>query len=105
MTSTTPATCSTAALPPSPRHPYRVKTGGISGDPVIEVIAMELHRLRRVGAAATILTRGGYLHQHVRVHAVHRHHTVLDSDTHSTVLLPLRFIESVQPLDTPIRQE
>ncbi|MGO4612965.1 hypothetical protein AB4305_03305 [Nocardia sp. 2YAB30] len=75
------------------------------GDPVIEVIGAELHQLRRDHACATRVTRSGYLHQHVRVRVVRRHHTVLDSDTHPTVLLPLRFIESVQPLNDPIRQE
>ncbi|MGW4330450.1 hypothetical protein ACWEKR_31730 [Nocardia sp. NPDC004573] len=72
---------------------------GEGGDPVVALIATELHRLRRAGVAATVITRGGHVHDHVRVHAVHRHHTVLSrAGEHAGVLLPLRFIESVRPL-------
>ncbi|MBF6339819.1 hypothetical protein IU450_28590 [Nocardia abscessus] len=69
------------------------------GDPVVALIATELHRLRRARVAATVITRGGYVHDHVRVQAVHRHHTVLTRNGQQAgVLLPLAFIESVTPL-------
>ncbi|WP_327097163.1 hypothetical protein OIE68_46135 [Nocardia vinacea] len=68
-------------------------------DPVLEVIGTELHRLRRLDAIATVVTRGGYRHDRVRVGAVHRHHTVVHHNTDTPgVLLPLTFIESVQQL-------
>ncbi|WP_280188551.1 MULTISPECIES: hypothetical protein [Nocardia] len=70
-----------------------------SGDPVVALIATELHRLRHARVAATVITRGGYVHDHVRVQVVHRHHTVLvRAGEQAGVLLPLRFIESVTPL-------
>ncbi|MGW5218742.1 hypothetical protein ACWEQA_12830 [Nocardia sp. NPDC004085] len=69
------------------------------GDPVVALLATELHRLRRARVAATVITRGGHVHDHVRVLAVHRHHTVLSrAGEHAGVLLPLRFIESVRAL-------
>ncbi|BDU00979.1 MULTISPECIES: hypothetical protein [Nocardia] len=69
------------------------------GDPVVALIATELHRLRRTRVTATVITRGGHVHDHVRVHAVHRHHTVLSrAGEQAGVLLPLTFIESVTPL-------
>ncbi|MGY1898343.1 hypothetical protein [Nocardia gipuzkoensis] len=69
------------------------------GDPVVALIATELHRLRRAQAAATVITRGGYTHDRVRVQAVHRHYTVLSrAGQQAGVLLPLAFIESVTPL-------
>ncbi|MFI9410131.1 hypothetical protein [Nocardia gamkensis] len=72
---------------------------GAGDDPVVALIATELHRLRRARVAATVITRGGYVHDHVRVQAVHRHHTVLSrAGEQAGVLLPLRFIESVRPL-------
>ncbi|MEV4233560.1 hypothetical protein AB0J47_00070 [Nocardia sp. NPDC049737] len=72
--------------------------GGETGDPVIALITVELHRLRRAGTAVTITTRGGHRHDRVRIGAVHRHHTVLHrSGGHDRVLLPLRFIEAVNP--------
>ncbi|WP_433622096.1 hypothetical protein [Nocardia sp. CA-120079] len=65
-------------------------------DPVVEVIGTELHRLRRRDSIATIVTRGGYLHEQMRISAVHRHHTVLHRHPDEPgVLLPLAFIESV----------
>ncbi|MET8779089.1 hypothetical protein ABZV58_29145 [Nocardia sp. NPDC004654] len=77
----------------------------LAADPVITVVAAELHQLRRAGELATVLTRGGHTYQRVRIEAVHRHHTVLASDTHPGVLLPLRFIEAVHRLTPPTRQE
>ncbi|WP_433194400.1 hypothetical protein ACQP1G_37435 [Nocardia sp. CA-107356] len=72
--------------------------GGESADPVIALITIELHRLRRCGSAATITTRGGHRHDRVHVAAVHRHHTVLHRlGGRDRVLLPLRFIEAVHP--------
>ncbi|MGW5456688.1 hypothetical protein [Nocardia sp. NPDC003979] len=63
---------------------------------------MELHRLRRAAISAAITTRGGQRHR-VRVLAVRHRHTVVD--THSgfglaPVLVPLQFIESVDPLES-----
>ncbi|MFX0575090.1 hypothetical protein [Nocardia nepalensis] len=72
---------------------------GDAVDPVVEVIGAELHRLRRLDAIATVVTRGGFRHDRVWVSAVHRHHTVVHHDTGDPgVLLPLAFIESVQQL-------
>ncbi|WP_181722927.1 hypothetical protein [Nocardia gipuzkoensis] len=69
------------------------------GDPVVALIATELHRLRHAKVTLTVITRGGYTHDHVRVQAVHRHHTVLTrAGQQAGVLLPLAFIESVAPL-------
>ncbi|WP_433621027.1 hypothetical protein [Nocardia sp. CA-120079] len=73
-------------------------SGGEAADPVIVLITVELHRLRRCGSVATITTRGGHRHDRVHVAAVHRHHTVLHRlGGHDRVLLPLRFIEAVHP--------
>ncbi|MEU2258455.1 hypothetical protein ABZ540_35415 [Nocardia xishanensis] len=69
------------------------------------VFAAELHQLRRAGELATVIIRGGHTYQRVRIDAVHRHYTVLASDTHPGVLLPLRFIESVHRLTPSLRQE
>ncbi|MGV9823459.1 hypothetical protein [Nocardia xishanensis] len=74
-------------------------------DPVITVFAAELHQLRRAGELATLVTRGGHTYHRVHIEAVHRHYTVLASDTHPGVLLPLRFIEAVHRLTPPTRQE
>ncbi|WP_249645281.1 hypothetical protein [Nocardia sputi] len=72
---------------------------GEGRDPVVALIATALHRLRHAQMAATVITRGGYVHDHVRVQAVHRHHTALSrAGQQAGVLLPLRFIESVTPL-------
>ncbi|MEV0027827.1 hypothetical protein [Nocardia sp. NPDC050793] len=76
-----------------------------AADPVMAVIAAELHQLHRARALSTVVTRGGYAHYSVRVQAVHRHHVVLASDTQPGVLLPLRFIESVQRLTAATEQE
>lgn len=66
------------------------------------LIVVELHQLRRAATSATITTRGGQRHR-VRVLAVGHRHAVLD--THgcaglAPVLVPLRFIESVDPLES-----
>ncbi|MEV4241347.1 hypothetical protein AB0J47_40010 [Nocardia sp. NPDC049737] len=71
----------------------------IDADPVIALFAVELHRLRRAAATATITTVGGHRHDRVRVHGVHRHHTVIGHALARGVLLPLRFIESITPHD------
>ncbi|MGQ4616287.1 hypothetical protein [Nocardia sp. R7R-8] len=72
---------------------------GEGGDPVVALIATELQRLRRARVAATVITRGGCVHDPVRVQAVHRHHTVLSRPGEQAgVPLPLAFIESVTPL-------
>ncbi|WP_327097391.1 hypothetical protein OIE68_00455 [Nocardia vinacea] len=70
--------------------------GGEAGDPVIALITVELHRLRRTGTAVTITTLGGHRHDRVHIGPVHRHHTVLHRGR-DRVLLPLRFIEAVNP--------
>ncbi|MGW4371989.1 hypothetical protein ACWEKT_40940 [Nocardia takedensis] len=66
------------------------------GDPVIGLITVELHRLRRAERLVTITTRGGHRHDGVRVTAVRRHHAVLHHDQ-DRILLPLRFIEALAP--------
>ncbi|WP_039804212.1 hypothetical protein [Nocardia araoensis] len=75
------------------------RTRSEGGDPVVALLATELHRLRRARMAATVITRAGHVHDHVRIQAVHRHHTVLTrAGEQAGVLLPLRFIESVRAL-------
>ena len=66
------------------------------GDPVIGLITVELHRLRRDERLVTITTRGGHRHEGVRVTAVRRHHAVLHRGR-DRILLPLRFIEALAP--------
>jgi hypothetical protein len=82
-----------------PGEPVGDVTGGRGRRALIMV---ELHRLRRAATPAAITTRGGQRHR-VRVLAVRHRHTVLD--THgglglAPVLVPLRFIESVNPLES-----
>ncbi|WP_063047734.1 hypothetical protein [Nocardia pseudovaccinii] len=79
--------------------------GADGGQEQLTLIAVELHRLRRTATAATITTRGGHRHR-VRVLAVGHRHTVVH--THgglglATVLMPLRFIESVDSLESAAR--
>ncbi|MGN2636545.1 hypothetical protein ACTD5D_10200 [Nocardia takedensis] len=71
-------------------------TGIGFGDPVIGLITVELHRLRRDERLVTITTRGGHRHDGVRVTAVRRHHAVLHHGE-NRILLPLRFIEALAP--------
>lgn len=73
----------------------------VDPDPVIALFTVELHRLRHAAAAVTITTVGGHRHDRVRVHDVHRHHTVIGHRNGSGVLLPLRFIEAITPHDQP----
>ena len=73
----------------------------VDPDPVLELFAVELHRLRHAAATVTITTVGGHRHDRVRVHGVHRHHTVIGHRRGSGVLLPLRFIEAITPHDQP----
>ncbi|MFI6041904.1 hypothetical protein ACIA8C_09735 [Nocardia sp. NPDC051321] len=78
---------------------------GAETDPVVELLGTELHRLQHCRAQATVLTRGGFRHDGVRVKAVHRHHTVLHYDNDKLgFLLPLAFIESVQQLPRSISE-
>lgn len=65
---------------------------------MVEVIGVELHRLRRDQIPATLITRGGYVYEQVPIHTVHRHHAVLNGGDRPGVLVPLAFIESVQHL-------
>ncbi|WP_216918222.1 hypothetical protein [Nocardia noduli] len=70
------------------------------------LITVELHRLRRTTTPATITTRGGHRHR-VHVRAVGRRHTLVHTDGGpglAAVLVPLRFIESVDPLEPAARQ-
>ncbi|WP_405180849.1 hypothetical protein OG225_06530 [Nocardia sp. NBC_01377] len=78
-----------------------VGTSAALGDPVIGLVTVELHRLRRSAGLATITTRGGHRHDRVRVAAVGCHHTVLLRPG-GRILLPLRFIEALAP-HTPTR--
>ncbi|WP_043736966.1 hypothetical protein [Nocardia asiatica] len=78
---------------------------GDGGHGRLALIVVELHRLRRAATAATITTHGGHRHR-VRVLAVGHRHTVVH--THgglglAAVLVPLRFIESVDPLEPAAR--
>ncbi|WP_109527433.1 MULTISPECIES: hypothetical protein [Nocardia] len=77
-----------------------VATGAALGDPVIGLVTVELHRLRRSGELTTITTRGGHRHDRVRVAAVGRHHAVLVHPG-GRILLPLRFIEALAPAPPP----
>ncbi|WP_433678182.1 hypothetical protein [Nocardia sp. CA-119907] len=79
----------------------RAPLADVDADPVIALFAVELHRLRRAAATATITTVGGHRHDRVRVHGVHRHHTVIGHGRSRGVLLPLWFVESITPHDQP----
>ncbi|WP_433664754.1 hypothetical protein ACQPW1_22945 [Nocardia sp. CA-128927] len=91
-----------AALDHPASHPG---TEDAEPDPVVELLATELHRIQHCHAQASVLTHGGFRHDGVRVKAVHRHHTVLHYDNDSFgFLLPLAFIESVQQLPRSISE-
>ncbi|WP_216917417.1 hypothetical protein [Nocardia noduli] len=67
------------------------------------LIRVELHRLRDTRTATTITTRDGHSHRG-RVLAVGHHHTAVHTDLGlAPVLVPLRFIESVDPLESSAR--
>ncbi|MFF3228872.1 hypothetical protein ACFYV7_39190 [Nocardia suismassiliense] len=73
-------------------------------DPILELVATELHRLRRADATVTIRTRGGFSHHDLRINAVRRHHIVVHYVHHGDCpgfLLPLAYIESIHPLPDP----
>ncbi|WP_328436962.1 hypothetical protein [Nocardia puris] len=72
-------------------------TPGRSPDTALDphTVREALDQVRRSGADATIRTRGGHLHPHVRVTALGRRHAVLHAPHTATVLLPLCFVESV----------
>ncbi|MGW4370275.1 hypothetical protein ACWEKT_31980 [Nocardia takedensis] len=63
----------------------------------VGLLAVELHRLRRVATAATLTLHGGHRHEPVRIGAVGRCHTVVRTAADRPVLVPLRFIASVRP--------
>ncbi|MGN2638789.1 hypothetical protein ACTD5D_22000 [Nocardia takedensis] len=63
----------------------------------VGLLAVELHRLRRVATAATLTLHGGHRHEPVRIGAVGRCHTVVRTAADQPVLVPLRFIASVHP--------
>ncbi|MEU6190776.1 hypothetical protein [Nocardia sp. NPDC047038] len=76
--------------------------GADSGPGRLALIAVELHRLRRTATGATITTRGGHCHR-VHVLAVGHRHIVVRTHARlglAAVLVPLRFIESVDPLES-----
>lgn len=79
--------------------------GGVYGGLSIAALGAELHRLRRTREPVTVVTRGGYVYQTMRVEAVHRHHTRLASATYPEMLLPLAFIQSAHPIHQARHQE
>ncbi|WP_040713646.1 MULTISPECIES: hypothetical protein [Nocardia] len=77
----------------------------VGGHGRLALLAVELHRLRRTRTPATLTTGGGH-RLRVRVRAVGRRHTLVHTDgghTLAAVLVPLRFIESVDPLEPGAR--
>lgn len=90
------------ALDNRPAH----DAGTEPADAWLELLAVELHRLRRAEATVTFRTRGGFTHHDLRIASVRRHCVLVRDSTHTDgpgFLLPLAYIESVHPQpDLPI---
>ncbi|MFI6218754.1 hypothetical protein ACIBCD_42660 [Nocardia brasiliensis] len=70
----------------------------------LELLAVELHRLRRDQARVTFCTRGGFTHHDLHVVAVRRHCVLVRDSAHTNnpgFLLPLAYIESVHAQPAP----
>ncbi|MFI6213281.1 hypothetical protein ACIBCD_14930 [Nocardia brasiliensis] len=78
--------------------------GSEPADGWLELLAVELHRLRRDQATVTFRTCGGFTHHDLHVVAVRRHCVLVrDSarDDGPGFLLPLAYIESVHAQPAP----
>ncbi len=70
----------------------------------LELLAVELHRLRRDQARVTFRTRGGFTHHDLHVVSVRRHCVLVRDGAHTDgpgFLLPLAYIESVHTQPAP----
>ncbi|MFI8974239.1 hypothetical protein ACIGO9_15235 [Nocardia asteroides] len=63
------------------------------------LIVAELHQARHHQRTVTIRTRGGHLLPRLSVDTVHHRHAGLSTDAGEQLIMPLRFIESVQHLN------
>ncbi|APE37101.1 hypothetical protein BOX37_27810 [Nocardia mangyaensis] len=60
------------------------------------LVVAALHEARHHDRSVTLRTRGGHLMPRLSVDTVHARHASLATDSGEAVIVPLRFIESVQ---------
>ncbi|MEV0769577.1 hypothetical protein [Nocardia salmonicida] len=68
----------------------------VTGSVESTLVVAALHEARRHNRSVTLRTRGGHLMPRLSVDTVHARHASLATDSGEAVLVPLRFIESVQ---------
>ncbi|MFI1236794.1 hypothetical protein [Nocardia salmonicida] len=70
----------------------------VTGSVESSLVVAALHAARHNNRSVTLRTRGGHLMPRLNVDAVHSRHAGLSTDSGEAVMVPLRFIESVQHL-------
>ncbi|MFF2397410.1 hypothetical protein [Nocardia sp. NPDC058114] len=70
----------------------------VTGSIESTLVVAALHEARHHHRPVTLRTRGGHLMPRLSVDTVHARHASLATDSGEAVIVPLRFIESVQQL-------
>ncbi|MFI6220087.1 hypothetical protein ACIBEH_05995 [Nocardia salmonicida] len=68
----------------------------VSGSVESTLVVAALHEARHNNRSVTLRTRGGHMMARLSVDTVHTRHASLSTDSGEAVIVPLRFIESVQ---------
>ena len=81
----------------------QLRGAGSAADPATgsvesTLVVAALHEARHHNRPVTLRTRGGHLMPRLSVDTVHPRHASLSTDSGEAVIVPLRFIESVQQL-------
>ncbi|MEU4651912.1 MULTISPECIES: hypothetical protein [Nocardia] len=81
----------------------QLRGAGSAADPATgsresTLVVAALHEARHHNRPVTLRTRGGHLMPRLSVDNVHNRHASLSTDSREAVIVPLRFIESVQQL-------
>ncbi|WP_328715324.1 hypothetical protein [Nocardia salmonicida] len=81
----------------------QLRGAGSAADPITgsvesTLVVTALHEARHHNRPVTLRTRGGHMMARLSVDTVHARHASLATDSGDAVIVPLRFIESVQQL-------